>query len=61
MARPECQQPLTLCARPSFGSLSSNGIGGYYDDYDGKFIATPEGPKALAEAIKVNAVLSSLK
>ena len=39
--------------------LESNSIGGYYDD-DADFISTPEGPKAIADALLANAELTDL-
>ena len=39
-------------------NLASNGIGGYYKD--NKFISTPEGPKAIADALLVNGSLTNL-
>ena len=41
-------------------NISSNNIGGYYDD-DGDFVSTPEGPAAIADMLKLNAVLTDLK
>ena len=34
--------------------LSSNSIGGYWDEQQRKIIYTPEGPKAIADALLVN-------
>ena len=49
------------CVRPQL-DLSSNSIGGYYENGRGygKVIATPEGPKAIADALLVCASLTSL-
>lgn len=38
--------------------LASNNIGGYY--LDGCFISTPEGPKAIADALLVNSSLTKI-
>ena len=42
--------------------LSSNSIGGYYENGRGygKVIATPEGPKAIADALRVCASMTHL-
>ena len=43
--------------------LSSNSIGGYYPpeaQSEADFISTPEGPKAIADALLVNAELTAL-
>ena len=46
---------------PRLCSLDNNGIGGYYDKDQGyTFVGTPEGPTALAEALKGNSTLTSL-
>ena len=44
-------------------NLSSNSIGGYYPSYalsEDDLISTPEGPKAIAEALKLHASLTSV-
>ena len=38
-------------------NLAGNDIGGYYDE-DGELISTPEGPKAIADAIRVSGSLT---
>ena len=43
-----------------FHSLRGNNIGGYWDDSQDEQIYTPEGPLAIAEALRVNAVLTEL-
>ena len=40
-------------------NISENKIGGYYDD-DWQLIYTPEGPKAIADALLVNRQLTKL-
>ena len=42
-------------------NLADNAIGGYYDYAEGEFISTPEGPKAIADAIRVSGSLSSIE
>ena len=42
--------------------MNNNDIGGYNDrDDNNKFVRTPEGPMALAEGLKGNSTLASLK
>ena len=41
-------------------NLAHNEIGGYYDARQGKKIYTPEGPKAIADAIRVSQSLSQV-
>ena len=41
-------------------NLSSNGIGGYWDDDQETFVFTLEGPKAIADALLVNGALTAL-
>ena len=40
--------------------LEHNEIGGHYDPKQGKVIYTPEGPKAIADALLGNAFMTSL-
>ena len=40
-------------------NLADNDIGGYYDD-ENELISTPEGPKAIADAIRVSRSLSKV-
>ena len=47
--------------RSPTASLSNNQIGGYFNSGTGAWVETPEGLAALAEALKVNATLKSLK
>ena len=42
-----------------FDSLSNNSIGRRLENFE--FVAAPEGPIALAEALKVNNTLTSIK
>ncbi|KOO33973.1 protein nlrc3 [Chrysochromulina tobinii] len=41
-------------------NLSSNDIGGYWDDIREEIVSTPEGPKAIADALLVNGGLTSI-
>ena len=41
-------------------NLDSNNIGGYYDPDQRKMISTPEGPKAIADALLVSASLTKI-
>ena len=41
-------------------NLANNKIGGYWDSKLRKVISTPEGPKAIADALLVNAELRSI-
>ena len=41
-------------------NLAHNKIGGYWDSKQRKVISTPEGPKAIADALLVNAELTSI-
>ena len=43
---------------PSQLNLGGNNIGGYYDTSQRKVIYTPEGPKAIADALRVSASLT---
>ena len=48
---------------PAVHRLASNSIGGYYPpdaQSEEDFISTPEGPKAIADALLVNASLTRL-
>ena len=38
--------------------LSHNEIGGYYDEDNNEMVYTPEGAKALADALRVNASIT---
>ena len=40
--------------------LSTNHIGGHYDDED-NLITTPEGPKAIADALRNNGSLTEVR
>ena len=41
-------------------NLASNYIGGYYDTNQGKVLHTPEGPKAISDALRVSPSLTSI-
>jgi hypothetical protein len=41
-------------------NLSSNDIGGYWDDIREEIVSTPEGPKAIADALLVNGGLTKI-
>jgi hypothetical protein len=41
-------------------NLSSNDIGGYWDSWPEEYIYTPQGPKAIADALLVNGALTSV-
>ena len=43
-----------------FHSLSRNTIGAHWDGSQRKWVSTPEGPLAIAEALRVNAVVTSI-
>ena len=62
MARPECQQPLTLCLA-LVCSLAGNVLCGLTYDEDGDLEGTytAEGIIMLCDALKVNATLASLE
>ncbi len=58
----DCQQPVTRCSLLAH-SLDNNNIGGYEEENEegeDEFHVTPEGPAALAAALKQNATLTSL-
>ena len=40
-------------------NLADNDIGGYYDD-ENELISTPEGPKAIADAMRVSRSLTQV-
>ena len=40
--------------------LSSNNIGGYWDSSASKVVYTPEGPKAIADALRINKTLTEV-
>ena len=42
-------------------NLADNKIGGYWDSKQQKVISTPEGPKAIADALLVNADLTEVR
>jgi hypothetical protein len=42
-------------------NLSSNDIGGYWDDIREENVSTPEGPKAIADALLVNGGLTKIE
>ena len=42
-------------------SLADNNIGGYYDVQRRENVHTPEGPKAIADALRVNASLTEVR
>jgi hypothetical protein len=42
-------------------NLSSNGIGGYWDDDQETIVFTPEAPKAIADALLVNGALTKIE
>ena len=45
---------------PSQLNLERNCIGGYYDASQNKMICTPEGPKAIADALRVSGSLTAI-
>ena len=56
---PHCSMRFNACIHSQL-NLSFKAIGGYYDYSHRKVIYTPEGPKAIADALLVNGSLTSL-
>jgi hypothetical protein len=54
-----CQGPMTLWV-PAY-SLNNNSIGAYIDYEKEEMVPTPEGPAAIAEMLKVNKTITSIR